>query len=100
MWRHGDVFIQKCEQVPPQAKRLPHCTLAKGELTGHSHRVDERGVAELYELERSEYLYLRVTGDLATVIHQEHAPIKLQRGVYRVWIQREYTPQEIRRVLD
>jgi hypothetical protein len=45
-------------------------------------------------------LFLRVTGDTATVTHEEHRSIALKTGVYRVWIQREYSPQEIRRVLD
>ena len=33
-----------------------------------------------------------VTADSARIIHQEHAPILLPRGTYRVWQQREYTP--------
>ena len=98
MWRHGDVFIQSCEEVPDGANRLPHLILAKGELTGHAHRIREREGNELFELDDS--LYLRVTGEQATVTHEEHAPISLDRGVYRVWIQREYSPEAIRRVVD
>jgi len=98
MWRHGDVFIQACAGVPASATRLPHCILAKGELTGHAHRIEERDAAQLFR--QDDMLYLRVTGDRATVIHEEHAPISLERGAYRVWIQREYSPEEIRRVLD
>lgn len=98
MWRHGDVFLQTCAAIPAAAIRLPHVTLAKGELTGHAHRIAERGAAELFQ--RDDVLYLRVTGERATLTHEEHSPITLTRGVYRVWIQREYSPQEIRRVLD
>jgi hypothetical protein len=98
MWRHGDVLIQSCDSVPQDAKRLPHCTLAKGELTGHAHRIQEPGAAALYE--SGDQRYLAVIAERASLIHQEHAPITLPRGVYRVWIQREYTPREIRRVLD
>jgi hypothetical protein len=35
-----------------------------------------------------------------TIIHEEHSPIPLARGFYRVWRQREYSPQEIRVVRD
>ncbi|MAT72640.1 MAG: hypothetical protein CMJ58_24435 [Planctomycetaceae bacterium] len=98
MWRHGDVFIEKAGSVPPSAAELPHCILAKGELTGHAHRVEPRGAATLYR--SGDSLYLRVTADRATLMHEEHAPINLDKGVYRAWIQREYSPQEIRRVVD
>jgi hypothetical protein len=98
MWRHGDVFLQKCEGLPTDARRLPHLILAKGELTGHAHRVLERDAASVWQTD--DELYLDVTGDQATVSHEEHAPIQLNRGTYRVWIQREYTPEEIRRVID
>jgi hypothetical protein len=84
--------------VPAHARRLPHLILAKGELTGHAHRIEERDVAELFDAGESRYL--RVTGNVATLVHQEHLPITLPTGVYRVWFQREYSPEAIRRVLD
>ncbi|REJ68207.1 MAG: hypothetical protein DWQ31_08750 [Planctomycetota bacterium] len=98
MWRHGDVFIQSCDQVPEGAKKLPHLTLAKGEITGHAHRVLERDGNQLYEFGDS--MFLLVGGPRATVTHEEHAPIELEPGAYRAWIQREYSPEAIRRVLD
>lgn len=98
MWRHGDVFIQSCMEIPDSAVKLPHCTLAKGEATGHAHRIEERGAAELFR--GDDALYLGVTAPMATLVHEEHASISLPRGIYRVWIQREYTPKEIRRVID
>jgi hypothetical protein len=98
LWRHGDVFIQSCGAIPSSATLLPHCNLAKGEATGHAHRIAERDAAQLFR--QNEMLYLRVAGKQATVMHEEHAPIVLERGNYRVWIQREYSPEAIRRVVD
>jgi hypothetical protein len=98
MWRHGDVFIQACGELPAEAIKLPHLTLAKGELTGHAHRIEESGAAQLFR--HDDTLYLRVIGERATVTHQEHAAITLDRGVYRVWIQREYSPERFRKVMD
>ncbi|MCC7422937.1 MAG: hypothetical protein IT428_21900 [Planctomycetaceae bacterium] len=98
MWRHGDVYLASVAAIPDFARELPHCTLAEGELTGHSHRIRESGAATLYEV--SGERFLQVSAEIATLIHQEHGPIELPRGTYRVWFQREYTPEEIRRVID
>jgi hypothetical protein len=98
MWRHGDVLIAPVGAIPSDAIRRPFPVLAEGEATGHSHRIAEPGAAEL--LERGGMLYLRVVTECATVVHQEHRPITLPRGNYRVWQQREYTPQAIRTVRD
>ena len=99
MWRHGDVFLQTVEAVPEGVHKLPHVTLARGEATGHCHRVRERDAAELFAAPGGD-LYLRVTGRKATLVHEEHAAIELGPGVYRSWIQREYSPERIRRVVD
>ena len=98
MYRHGDVIVAPTDAWPAEARKLNHRTLAEGEVTGHSHRVAESGVAELYRAATG--LYLRVTGERATLVHQEHGPIELPRGDYRVWRQREYSPAEIRVVRD
>ena len=91
-------MIAKADAIPHGATKRPNCVLAEGELTGHSHRIDQPGVAELYECKGA--LYLHVLASEAKVVHQEHGPIKLPRGVYTVWQQREYTPQSIRPVTD
>ena len=98
MWRQGDVFIAPVAAIPRGAKFRPGGVLVEGELTGHSHRVADPRAAEV--LQSGDDLFLRVIADTATIIHQEHGPIALSRGTYRVWGQREYSPQAIRRVLD
>jgi hypothetical protein len=98
MWRHGDVLIAVTDDVPAGAAKKPHVVLAEGELTGHSHRIEDPQAAEVWE--HGGVRYLRITAESARLIHQEHAPITLPRGTYRVWQQREYTPEAIRRVID
>src|SRR5688572_3958625 len=98
MWRHGDVLIAAIEAVPEKATQIPGSTLAYGEITGHSHRIAEPNAAELWEVDGR--LYLKVVVPSATLIHEEHQPITLSQGVYRVWMQREYSPTEIRRIVD
>jgi hypothetical protein len=98
MWRQGDVFIAPVPSLPRNSKHRPGGVLVEGELTGHSHRVADLRTAEV--LEAGNDLFLRVLADTATIIHQEHGPITLSRGNYRIWGQREYSPEAIRRVLD
>ena len=98
MWRHGDVMIASVDAIPDAAQAKPSAILARGEATGHSHRIEEAKTAELYELDGQ--LFVRVVAERARVVHEEHAPITLPRGDYKVWFQREYTPQAIRRIID
>jgi hypothetical protein len=98
LYRHGDLLVQSADEIPAVARRLHHLVLAEGELTGHSHRVAESDAAELFQA--ADGLFLRVSGPRATLVHQEHGPIPLATGTYRVWRQREYSPSEIRTVRD
>lgn len=98
MWRHGDVLIAPVEGLPAEAKRRIGSVLAYGEITGHSHRFQDPETVQLWE--QGGMLFAEVVADEATIIHEEHQPITLPRGVYRVWMQREYTPQAIRTVQD
>jgi hypothetical protein len=98
LYRHGDVLVERIERIPVAAIKRPHLVLAEGEITGHVHRIADPASAELYELEAERYL--RVVSSTATLLHEEHGPINLPRGNYRVWRQREYSPREVRLVRD
>ncbi len=100
MWRHGDVFIERVDNIPPGLRLTPIPVLAEGEITGHAHRISEPQAATFYIGTEVGERYFEVNIAEATIIHEEHAPIKLPSGKYRSWIQREYHPQEIRRVID
>ena len=97
-FRHGDVMVESVEALPKDVKQLQHLVLAEGELTGHSHRVAEREGAVLWRSGRG--LFLAVSAPKVTLVHQEHGPIEVPQGNYRVWQQREYSPREIRFVRD
>lgn len=98
LFRHGDVLIEKVASIPKEAKRLRHRTLAHGELTGHSHQIQEKSQVALWQAGRE--LFLQIEAKHATVVHQEHAAIEIPQGTYRVWRQREYTPERIVVVRD
>jgi hypothetical protein len=98
LYRHGDVLVEQVNTIPTTAVKRPHLVLAEGEMTGHAHRIAEPRSAELYQV--GAQMYLRVLAESATLMHQEHGPVALPRGDYRVWRQREYSPREIRVVRD
>ena len=95
MVRQGDLLIMKVNKLPDGCVKHGHRILAEGEATGHKHELD---TGELYEKEGT--LFFRVSGDPATLKHEEHGPITFEPGVYKVIRQREYEPRGWRRVAD
>ena len=102
LWRQGDVFIQTVDAIPAEARQtpLPHGVLAYGEVTGHSHRFDDLQCASLFAGRTAGEIFVEVSGNVARIVHEEHGAIALQPGSYRVWRQREYSPEAIRIVTD
>ena len=97
MFRQGDVLLVPVAEMPSgrtveaDGGRL---VLARGEATGHHHSVAVED-GELVDV--AEGVFLRIMAP-TPLEHQEHAPITLQPGVYRVLRQREYTPGAIDRM--
>lgn len=87
LFRHGDVLVRE-RALPADVVRERGRTLAFGERTGHSHRLD--GDVQLYRAGAERFFVVREGG--AILRHEEHAPIALAPGAYTFWIQREYVP--------
>ena len=102
LYRQGDVLIAAVADIPTDARELPRdkrgVVLAEGEVTGHAHRIASRH-AKLLRTEE-DVRYMRVTAPVA-LRHEEHAPVKIPPGNYRITIHAEYQPGELpRRVED
>lgn len=93
LWRHGDVLIQAVACLPEGGVRMAEPVLAHGEVTGHAHRIEMPERAELWWVMGT--IYLRVLAP-TRIVHEEHEPIPLEPGAYRVWQQREYIPKSER----
>ncbi|NJN56251.1 MAG: hypothetical protein HC879_01520 [Leptolyngbyaceae cyanobacterium SL_5_9] len=91
--RQGDVLLIPSDPdlVPKPRQPLSHQVLAEGELTGHKHQIIA-GKATLFQANSS--LYLQVTSDVATLVHEEHHSIDVPRGTWAVRRQREYDTAE------
>ncbi|WP_436532438.1 hypothetical protein [Actinoplanes sp. HUAS TT8] len=105
MYRQGDVLIIPIPQgslpanAPVPRDRRGRMVLARGEATGHAHVVGGPGVQLLADLDDPELMFLDVPTH-ARVSHEEHGPIPLPGGHYRVVRQREYVPGSFRPVAD
>jgi hypothetical protein len=104
MARQGDVMIKKVTEIPSGAKDVTpqgRIILALGEQTGHSHAIAEGEAREFSFADAGNAVrrFLSVVS-LATVKHEEHAPIPLTPGAYEIIQQREYSREEIRNVAD
>ncbi len=102
--RQGDVLLVAVEALPAGAIEQPRqgrLILAEGEATGHVHAIAERDARE-FRVGNERFVLVR---SAARLIHEEHAPIELRPGAYRLVIQREYEPATLgaptwRRVVD
>jgi hypothetical protein len=99
-FQQGDVIGKRLDAMPDiteakiTRKRL---VLAHGE-SGHSHVIDD-DEAELIEI--GERMLLKLT-KAATVVHEEHKPIKLSPGIWEIGRVKEfdYFKNMARQVID
>lgn len=106
MFRQGDVLIVPIAEAAVPARALDaageqrdsrgRLVLALGEVTGHAHAIAAPGRL-VREGEGRMLLHLPEGG---RVVHEEHAPIPLPKGWFRVVRQREYVPGAVRIVAD
>lgn len=112
-FRQGDIFLKQVNYLPNLEKE-PICSaenndlnkelgsheivLAYGEVTGHKHAIKDKN-ASLFREQQGNKIFLLVRKEVE-LNHEEHSTIILPIGNYEVVRQREYTPNEIRRVAD
>lgn len=111
-FRQGDVFVERIpdSELPEGLIQVDRdrgrVVLAYGEVTGHAHALAELNATLFSKPGTTDrWLVIRATGATvesggAVIRHEEHAPIVLEPGVYRVGRQREYSPEAIRFVAD
>lgn len=107
IFRQGDVMLVLVTKLPDGAKDVTpedRIVLAHGEVTGHAHAVYPGTVesktkmpAKMWDAGAERFLQVVTPTSLR---HEEHAPVALAPGVYRVVQQREYSPEAIRNVQD
>ena len=111
IFAQGDLLIERVADVAPSGAVSDNSdgaamVLAEGERTGHHHAIAERVTmfrddklardipADLY------IGHVQISSAYARVTHEEHAPLTLPRGTYRVRRQRELGPKDARVLAD
>lgn len=99
-FRHGDLLIEKVSGNPKGNKK-DNNILLEGEASGHIHVLSRGSVYAINPTKENNYLmgYFEVEEN-AQITHQEHAPIELEKGIYKFYRQREYDEIEDRMVID
>ena len=96
--RQGDVLLRRTTKPSTGVfEEVKDKVLARGEVTGHMHRI----VGEKARVLRSSTGQMLVElQEPAQLVHEEHGHIELDAGTYEVIRQREYNPIEERVVND
>ncbi|SRR6266700_4796953 len=111
IFAQGDLLLERVADVAPSGTVEENAdgaavVLLEGEKTGHCHTIRER--VTMFRDDRLArdvpaglYVgHVRVASEYARVTHEEHAPVTLPRGTYRVRRQRELGPWDARILAD
>ena len=111
IFAQGDLLLERVADTAPSGTVTENLegvamVLAEGEETGHRHAIRER--VTLFrddklatDIPTGLYIgHVQVSSEYARVTHDEHAPITLPRGTYRVRRQRELGPMDARVLAD
>lgn len=114
--RQGDVALVLVNALPAGCTPIPEdkgcIVLAYGEQTGHKHQIaDHRPALRAGEIADAAIararLYRAPSGDrylevkeTVHLTHEEHTAHALLPGIYKLPVQMEYQPQELRQVAD
>ena len=100
-YRHGDLYIMPVDAIPEGLEKKKNTELLEGESSGHVHRLNGGTVyAEIPTVQNGFLLGFFEIPTETEVTHEEHKTIILPPGKYKFYSQREYDPQENRRVID
>jgi hypothetical protein len=100
LWQQGDVLFKIAELPKGESvEEINDGIVARGEATGHAHRVRMAPPIKLFIIKAALYL---VALDTAVIDHEEHKKIELPPGTYLISHVREYDhfTEEARNVTD
>src|SRR5205085_7675998 len=92
IYRHGDVLFEQVEAIPElfhprTTDEEKRGVVQHGESTGHAHVIQDMTGIEIFSDWRERFLKAEKE---FTITHQEHKPLTLPAGNYRIRIAREF----------
>jgi hypothetical protein len=78
--------LERVQEKEPEKRGV----IAEGEATGHHHRIAVLEDAQVFHLGNDES-YLRVGPNGVAIVHEEHHPVRLTPGDYKVNRAREFS---------
>lgn len=99
--QQGDCLFFKEAAIPENFVKIEHSNVVQhGEATNHSHALYD-GDFEFYQEPKTKERYLKIV-EPTMLKHEEHKAFKIDPGVYRIGIVREYDHwmEESRAVID
>jgi hypothetical protein len=101
MIRQGDVMLVPFEgTLPEDATKEKDTVLAHGEAHGHYHRTATPDSAIFNFMQNGEEVRVLNLPTPAKLLHEEHDPIELPAGGYKIIRQRTFQRGVVRNVLD
>jgi hypothetical protein len=111
IFAQGDLLLERVDDIAPsgtveQNMEGAALVLLEGEATGHAHAIRERVTlfrddSLARDIPAGLYVgHVQIGSAYARVTHEEHGPITLPRGTYRVRRQRELGPRDARVLAD
>ena len=97
MIRQGDLLFVKCDCIPEGSVEQSDGVIARGESTGHAHRIADHKQALLMLC--AGVMYVKALRD-TQIKHEEHHEVILPAGDWIVRRQREYQPDGWKQVAD
>jgi hypothetical protein len=92
IYRHGDVLFEEVEKIeevynPRTTDDEKKGIVQRGESSGHAHIIEDMTGVEIFSDWRDRFLKAERE---FTIRHQEHKPLTLPAGNYRIRIAREF----------
>ncbi len=111
IFAQGDLLLERVADMAPSGTVTENLAgvamvLAEGEESGHRHAIRDRVTMFrddklATDIPAGLYIgHVQVASEHARVTHEEHAPLTLPRGTWRVRRQRELGPRDARVVAD
>ncbi len=90
MYRQGDLLFIETDRIGDDSTLLNTKDILGSSVTGHIHRITEGKVYDhTPTLDDNANFYVWIPKEGAAVVHEEHGPIDLPAGKYKVIRQRE-----------